>query len=90
MRTVLIFVLALAGCTSEPLKIELPMGGSLKAFTDISKGIPTDCSMVFNLMVQLAPMLASIECLVRVLKLLAPLIEVIKGAPPASGLTRPN
>ena len=38
----------------RPLKVELPFGGSLQAFVDMSKGIPNDCSMNFNLMVQIA------------------------------------
>jgi hypothetical protein len=65
----------------SPISIQLPSGGSLKAFTDISKGIPTDCSMTFNLLVQIAPLLASMECLVKILKLLKPLIDVINGLP---------
>jgi hypothetical protein len=64
-----------------PISIQLPSGGSLKAFTDISKGIPTDCSMTFNLLVQIAPLLASMECLVKILKLLKPLIDVVNGLP---------
>jgi hypothetical protein len=63
------------------LSIQLPTGGSLQAFADISKGIPTDCSMTFSLMLQLAPFIASIQCLLDILKLLKPLIEIIKGLP---------
>ncbi len=62
-----------------PAKIRIPGGTTLTAFTDISKGIPTDCSMAFSLTLQLAPMLASIECLVKVLALLKPLIDIIQG-----------
>src|SRR5262245_59010048 len=65
----------------SPIKIQLPTGGSIQAFTDISKGIPIDCWMTFNLLVQLAPLLASMECLVRVLKLIKPLIDVVKAIP---------
>jgi hypothetical protein len=65
----------------KPLKISLPTGGSIKSISDISKGIPTDCAMTFSLMVQIAPILASTECLMKVLKLLKPLIDVIKGLP---------
>jgi hypothetical protein len=61
-----------------PLKITLPMG-ELHALSDISKGIPNDCSMTFNLMLQLAPFLASITCLLRILKLLKPLVDVVTG-----------
>jgi hypothetical protein len=72
----------------KPLKVQLPTGGSISAFADISKGIPTDCSMTFSLMLQIAPFLAATECLLKVLKLLKPLIEVIKGLPkpPSPGL----
>jgi hypothetical protein len=66
----------------EPLSITLPTGGSLKALTDISKGIPTDCSMIFNLMLQVAPFMAATECLFKLLGLIAPLIDVVKGLGP--------
>jgi hypothetical protein len=65
----------------EPLTIHLPTGGTLKAFTDISKGIPTDCSMTLSLLLQIGPLLASMDCLLKILKLLKPLIDVIKGLP---------
>src|SRR4051794_24912375 len=65
----------------KPLTVSLPGGGTLKAFSDLSKGIPTDCAMTFSLLMQLGPFLASIECLVKVLKLIHPLIEVIKALP---------
>jgi hypothetical protein len=64
-----------------PLEIHLPTGGSIKAITDISKGIPTDCAMTFNLMLQLAPLMASMECVVKILKLLKPLIDILTNLP---------
>src|SRR6266496_3694468 len=64
-----------------PLKIQLPTGGSIQAFADISKGIPTDCALTFSLMIQIAPFLAATECLLKVLKLLKPLFDVIQGLP---------
>ena len=63
------------------LTVQLPTGGTLQAFADISKGIPTDCSMTFSLMLQIAPFLGSLTCLLKVLKLLKPLIDVIQGLP---------
>jgi hypothetical protein len=69
----------------SPLKVTLPSGAALHALTDMSKGIPNDCSMSFNLMVQIAPFLAAIECPLKMLKLLKPLVDVITGlakAPP--------
>jgi hypothetical protein len=64
-----------------PLKLQLPSGGSMNALVDISKGIPTDCSLSFSLMLQLAPLLVAIECPMRVLKLIDPLIKIIDGLP---------
>jgi hypothetical protein len=66
------------------LSVTLPTGGALKAFADISKGIPNDCSMTFSLMLQIAPFLAMSDCLLKILKLLKPLIDVVKslGPPP--------
>jgi hypothetical protein len=63
------------------LSVQLPTGGALQAFADISKGIPTDCALTFSLMIQIAPFLASIACLLKVLKLLKPLIDIVKGLP---------
>src|SRR4029453_17343833 len=61
----------------SPITINLPTGGSLKAITDISKAIPNDCSMTFNLMVQIAPLLASMDCLLKILGLLKPLVDMM-------------
>jgi len=70
------------------LSVQLPTGGALQAFADISKGVPTDCAMTFSLMLQIAPFLASIRCLLNVLKLLKPLVDIVKNLPmpPASAL----
>ncbi|HSO69801.1 MAG TPA: hypothetical protein VLQ67_09205, partial [Arachnia sp.] len=65
----------------KPLKVELPFGGSMNAFVDMSKGIPNDCSMNFNLMLQMAPLLAALECPMKILKLLKPLIDIIQAVP---------
>ena len=65
----------------KPLVLHLPTGAKLQAIPDLTKGIPTDCSLVANIFLQLAPFLASIECLLKVLGLLKPLIEVVKALP---------
>ena len=65
----------------SPLKIQLPTGGSLNALVDMSAGIPNDCALSFNLMLQLAPLLVAIECPMRVLKLIQPLVDIINGLP---------
>lgn len=66
----------------SPLKVTLPTGTSLQAFTDVSKGIPTDCAMSFNLLIQVAPFLASIECLIKVLAVIGPLVKLLPTPPP--------
>lgn len=62
-------------------EITLPTGGKLKGIADISKGIPDDCALSFSLVLQLAPLLGSIECLVKLLKLVKPLVDIINGLP---------
>jgi hypothetical protein len=64
-----------------PLKITLPTGGSIKSVTDLSKAIPTDCALTFSLMLQLQPLLASMECLLKILKLLKPLVDIVTNLP---------
>jgi hypothetical protein len=53
--------------------LTLPIGGTLQGVADITRGIPTDCSMSFSLMLQLAPIMASMQCLLSILKFLGDL-----------------
>ncbi|MEL6887106.1 MAG: hypothetical protein AAFO86_00210 [Pseudomonadota bacterium] len=59
-------------------ELRLPNGGTFKGIADTTRGIPSDCSMNISLAVQLAPMMASMECLLKVLGFLATLIDVFK------------
>ena len=63
------------------VKLDLPTGASLKGVNFDPTVIPTDCSLNMSLMLQLGPILANMECFIRVLKLIKPLIDVIKGLP---------
>ena len=72
----------------QKLKVQLPSGGTLQAFTDVSKGIPTDCTLTFSLLLQLAPLLASMDCLLKILKLLKPLIDAVTSPPPTPAMSR--
>jgi len=63
-------------------QIRLPTGGRIKAIADLTRGVPSDCSLNINIALQLAPIMASIECLVKVLGLVKPLIDVVKGLAP--------
>jgi hypothetical protein len=66
---------------AEKLQLRLPNGATLTAIPDLTKGIPSDCSLVSNLFLQLAPFLASIECLLKLLALIKPLVAIIKAIP---------
>jgi hypothetical protein len=68
--------------------IQLPSGGTIKGIADITKAIPTDCSLTFSLALQIAPLLANLACFVKLLKLIKPLIDVVDGlpTPPAKAL----
>lgn len=64
-----------------PLTVNLPSGGSLKAISDLSKGIPTDCSLNANLLVQIAPLLAALDCPMKLLKTFKGLLDILSGLP---------
>lgn len=63
------------------VEVCLPLGGRIQGMVDASKAIPDDCSLTFSLLLQLGPIMASIECLIKVLKLIKPLIDIIKAVP---------
>jgi hypothetical protein len=63
------------------VSLTLPSGAKLKGIGDLTKGIPTDCSLSFSLLLQLGPVLANFECLVKILKLIKPLMDIINGLP---------
>jgi hypothetical protein len=60
--------------------IQVPTGGQLFGFTD-AHSFSSECSSVTNLQTQVAPLLVSMSCQLKILKLLKPLIEVIRGLP---------
>jgi hypothetical protein len=59
------------------LKITLPFG-ELKAFRDFAAGMPTDCNLTFNLLVQISPLLASMACLLKILKVVGAVEGLLK------------
>ena len=66
----------------KPITINLPTGGQLSSINDMSRGIPTDCSMTFSLLLQLGPLLAALHCPLAILKLIGPLVDAITSPPP--------
>jgi hypothetical protein len=61
-------------------KIELLGGVELKAFVDIAAGPATDCKLTFNLLLQLAPLLASMACLFKILNVITKIEEFATAA----------
>jgi hypothetical protein len=62
-------------------KVSLPMGIELQAVADFSKGPPTDCALLHNLLVQLMPTLAGFNCIIKILNVVASM-EGFLGALP--------
>jgi hypothetical protein len=60
----------------NPLKISLPFGTDLKSVVDLSKGPPSDCTLIHGLMLQLAPALAGLECILKMLAVFAALAKI--------------
>jgi hypothetical protein len=60
--------------------IGVPTGGQLLGFTNL-KTQSAECSADTNLQTQIAPLIASMSCQFKILRLLKPLIEVIGGLP---------
>lgn len=61
-------------------ELKLPTGGRIKPIPDITKGIPTDCGMNFNLALQMAPIMASMECLLKILKFISAVKNALETA----------
>jgi len=74
----------------EPKKISitLPSGASLSSLHNIGQNIPNDCSLTFSLMLQVAPLMASMACVLKILKLLKPLSDAVTSPPPTPGLIK--
>jgi hypothetical protein len=73
-------VLKLPSFSANVPAVTLPIGGSLQGVADFTRGIPTDCSMNFSLMVQLAPIMASMECLLKILQFVTTVVGLLQDA----------
>ena len=51
----------------------------LRGMLDFSQGAPRDCTLAINLMLQVAPMLASMTCLIRILAVIKALEDTVKS-----------
>jgi hypothetical protein len=63
------------------LTLTLPGGASLTGMAELPRGMPEECAVNFNLMLQLGVALGSLECLMRLFKFVGGLIEVVNAAP---------
>ena len=70
----------------QKLTINLPSGAALTSLSNIGQNIPNDCSLTFSLMLQIMPMMASMECVLKILKLLKPLSDAVTSPPPTPKL----
>jgi phage baseplate assembly protein gpV len=67
---------------AKKFHIPLPFGGALKPIVDPSKGPPTDCALAQSVMMQITPMLAGMECVLRVLKVIQALKSFVTSLNP--------
>jgi hypothetical protein len=65
---------------SADLKVTLPFG-ELKAFRDFTQGLSTDCTMTFNLLLQIQPLLASMACVLKILNVIGKLKGFFDAGP---------
>lgn len=74
----------------EPPKIpsiSLLGGAEIMGMVDFSLGTPTDCKLVFSLLLQLSPLLASMACLLKILNVIGKLEGFVgEVAPPTPKL----
>ena len=68
----------------EKLNLCLPFGGSFQGIVDVTKAIPDDCSLTFSIMLQLPPLMASLGCFIKLLKLAKPLMDFVQAVPSLS------
>jgi len=65
---------------AEPLSVTLPFGGKLQSMINIADGPPSDCAVAHSLMLQVTPMMASMTCLLHVLKVISGLKKTVESA----------
>lgn len=72
----------------KQLKLNLPSGGAFTSLANAGQNIPNDCSLTFSLMMQVMPLMASMDCVLKVLKLLKPLSDAVTSLPPSPSLIK--
>lgn len=64
-----------------PPTVSLPFG-DMSAFGDFTTGLPSQCTMNFNLLIQLQPLLVSMGCLLKILNVIGKLEDVMNALNP--------
>jgi hypothetical protein len=67
----------------EPIKIpfiKLPAGAKLQGVADFAAGIPTNCKVNLNLLIQLGPLFGAMACILKILQCLGAIVEFAKAA----------
>ncbi len=72
----------------KKLTVQLPSGAALTSLANAGQNVPNDCSLTFSLMMQIMPMMASMECVLKILKLLKPLSDAVTKFPPSPMLIK--
>src|SRR5688500_14436119 len=72
----------------KKLTVQLPSGAALTSLANAGQNIPNDCSLTFSLMLQIAPLMGSMECVLKILKLLKPLSDAVTSPPPTPALIK--
>jgi hypothetical protein len=67
--------------------VSLVAGAELKGFVDISLGAATPCKLTFNLLLQIAPLLASMACLLKIITAVTSLLAAVQDMPNPSKLS---
>jgi hypothetical protein len=73
-----------------PMKITLPFGVELNAVADFSKGPPSNCTLIQSLMVQLAPALAGMACIFKMLNVFVQLSKMASVKTPLDVVSNVN
>lgn len=74
----------------QPMTISLPFGGQLQSLVDMSKGPPSDCTLIHGLMIQLGPLLAGLSCVLKLLKVITAVTQINPSNPTTLLSTIPN
>ena len=72
----------------KKLTLQLPTGTTFTSLNNAGQNVPNDCSLTFSLMLQVAPLMGSMECVLKILKLLKPLSDAVTSPPPTPGLVK--